>query len=232
MLDLDTAFINEEFHAEAVSGIEMDDLLANGWRHFGTHFFRYNLNVYEFDIRQVIPLRIRLADFSLTKSQRRILRKNADLRTEIRPIVVTDKTEELFERHKLRFHHGTPDSIYDFVSRKPAKTPCRAMEICVYEDNNLLAASFLDIAETSSSGIYAIFDPKASSRSPGIFTMLKEIEYSIENGKMFYYQGYCYAGESFYDYKKRFRAIEQYEWNGNWESVKEFHRPDAETLSF
>lgn len=105
------------------------------------------------------------------------------------------------------------------------------MEICVYENGKLLAASFLDIAETATSGIYAVFDPKASPRSLGIFTMLKEIEFSIESGKTFYYQGYCYDGESFYDYKKRFGTIERYDWNGNWESVKDFHRSGAETPS-
>jgi len=221
MLDLKSIFINEEFCAEAVSGTEMDELLAKGWRHFGTHFFRYNLGVYDFEIRPVIPLRIRFAKFSLSKSQRRVLRRNADLKTVIRPIEITRETEAIFAKHKLRFRHGTPDSIYDFVSRAPAKIPCEAMEIRVYENENLLAASFLDIAETSTSGIYAIFDPKASSRSLGIFTMLKEIEFSIESGKLFYYQGYCYAGESFYDYKKRFRAIEQYDWNGNWKILEE-----------
>ncbi len=217
MHDLHTAFIDEEFYAEAISGTKMDKLLANGWRHFGKHFFRYNLGAYDFEVRPVIPLRIRLANFSPSKSQRRVLRKNSDLRTVIRPIEITAETEALFERHKLRFRTGTPDSIYDFVSPEPEKKPCEALEICVYENENLLAVSFLDNAETASSGIYAIFDPEASSRSLGIFTILKEIEFSIESGKLFYYQGYCYEGESFYDYKKRFRAVEQYDWNGNWE---------------
>ncbi len=63
MLDLNSTFINEESCAEAVSGTEMDELLAKGWRHFGTHFFRYNLGVYDFEIRPVIPLRIRFAKF-------------------------------------------------------------------------------------------------------------------------------------------------------------------------
>ena len=46
--------------------------------------------------------------------------------------------------------------------------------------------------------------------------MLLEIQYAIDNGKSFYYQGYAYEGESFYDYKKRFRALEMYDWEGNW----------------
>ncbi|MGH9947215.1 MAG: hypothetical protein ACRD6X_08460, partial [Pyrinomonadaceae bacterium] len=58
--------INEEFHSEAIVGIELDKLLANGWRHFGALFFRYNLNFYRGEIVRVIPLRIRLSDFSVS----------------------------------------------------------------------------------------------------------------------------------------------------------------------
>ena len=218
MLDLNQTFINEEFHAESVTRTQMDKLLANGWRHFGTHFFRYSLGFYEFDIRRVIPLRIRLANFSSSKSQRRVLRKNADLRTEVRPVEITTETEELFERHKLRFKNGTPDSIYDFLSQDAANTPGEAMQISVYKDETLLASSFFDVGDTALSGVYAIFDPGKHRRSLGIFTMLKEIEFAIESGKEFYYQGYCYEGESFYDYKKRFAGTERFNWDGNWES--------------
>src|SRR5438067_800516 len=83
LLDADFHFINEEFYAESVTPAQTDFLLADGWRHFGTHFFRYNVGIYEDDIRRVIPLRIRLADYRPSKSQRRILRKNADLETSI-----------------------------------------------------------------------------------------------------------------------------------------------------
>ena len=49
--------------------------------------------------------------------------------------------------------------------------------------------------------------------------MLKEIEFAQENGKEFYYQGYAYEGESFYDYKKRFRGTEVFDWKGNWKPI-------------
>lgn len=211
-------FINEEFYAEHVSPEQLDELLASGWRHFGTHFFRYNLGLYEFDIRRVIPLRIRLSDFSLSKSQRRVLRLNNDLQTFIRPAAITDDTKTLFEYHKKRFDHSIPDSIYDFVSADPASIPCTGIEVVVYHNEQLIAQSFFDEGENSVSAVYGMFDPTNSNRSLGIFTMLKEIEYAIARGKQFYYQGYCYEGESFYDYKKRFRATEDYDWEGSWKS--------------
>lgn len=208
--------INEEFYASKVTPQELDFLLAEGWRHFGQHFYRYNLGILEDTFRFVIPLRIRLADFKFSKSQRRNLRKNSDLQIIIRPIDFDDEKHELFERHKMRFNHGIPESIYNFLDPDAANVPCKSMEVCIYNKNKLLSVSFLDIGEKSVSSIYAMFEPTESKRSLGVFTMLAEIYYAVENDKTFYYQGYVYEGDSFYDYKKRFKALERYDWFGNW----------------
>ena len=61
-----------------------------------------------------------------------------------------------------------------------------------------------------------MFEPVTKDRSLGIFTMLKEIEYSIQTGCEYYYQGYAYEGESFYDYKKRFASTYVFDWNDKW----------------
>ena len=214
-------FINEEFYARTVAPLRLDALLSNGWRHFGTHFFRYNLSFYEGRVCRVIPLRIRLAAFSLSKNKRRILKKNRGLTTVIRPIEITPEKEILFERHKRRFGRGAPVSLYDYLSPEPASVPCNAMEVCVYENEKLLAASFFDVSERAVSSIYAIFTPEETSRSLGIFTMLLEIFFAQINDKEFYYHGYAYEGTSFYDYKKRFRGLEKFDWNGSWENFTE-----------
>ena len=212
--------INEEFHADHVLPEQMDSLLEKGWRHFGTHFFRYNVGFLRDELRFVLPLRIRLADFTFSKSHRRILRRNEDLNVEIRPIAVDGEAEELFHRHKTRFDHGVPESIYNFLSGQPAESPCEAKEVRVTHVDRLLAVSYFDIGRTSTSGIYAMFEPTITTLGLGIFTMLKEIEYSIETGCEFYYQGYAYDGPSFYDYKKRFRATEAFDWRNNWQSFE------------
>lgn len=208
--------INEEFEADAVTPEQMDLLLADAWRHFGSHFFRYSMAVYRNEIRRVMPLRIRLADFKLSKSQRRTLRKNDDLRVEIRPIEITHESEALFHLHKQRFDHAIPESIYDFLSFDPATVPGDGRELAVYRDDRLVAVSYFDVGAVSISGIYATFDPDDASRGLGIFTMLKEIEYAVETSRTLYYQGYAYEGESFYDYKKRFSALERFDWKEGW----------------
>jgi arginine-tRNA-protein transferase len=223
----DLIFINEEFFADDVGPAQLDELLAEGWRHFGTHFFRYSLNIYDGEIRRVLPLRISLAHFRISKSQRRVLSRNADLRVENRPIEITPDSEELFHRHKMRFDHGVPTSIYNFLSAQPATVPCEGREIAVYAGERLVAVSYFDVGATTLSGIYAMFEPDEAQRRLGIFTMLKEIEYAIGSGREFYYQGYAYEGESFYDYKKRFSGLEAYDWCGNWPSQSEANLRDT-----
>jgi len=220
MLKNFNSLINEEFYAEDISPQKLDALLANGWRHFGEHFFRYNIGFHEHELRLVLPLRIRLKDFAHSKSQRRILKKNQDLQTVIRPIEITPEKESLFEAHRQRFTYGIPDSIYDFHSNSPAETPCEALEVCVYDQEKLLAASFFDVGAATVSAVSAMFDPQETSRSLGIFTMLLTIDYAANNGKTFYYPGYAYEGNSFYDYKKRFSALEFFDWNGKWENFE------------
>lgn len=220
MFDGDPPFINEQFIAETVTPAQLDVLLANGWRHFGTLFFRYSYGFYGLDVRRVIPLRVRLADFSLSKSQRRTLRRNSDLNTVVRPIQITAEAEELFQIHKRRFKSGLPDSIYDFLSIRAAIEPCEAKEIAVNDNERQIAVSYFDIGLTANSGVYAMFDPKYSARRLGIYTLLKEIEFAITTGKEFYYQGYAYEGSSFYDYKKQFRGSEAFDWAGNWRDLE------------
>lgn len=211
------SFVNEEFCLAKASPQLMDTLLENGWRHFGTRFFRYNLGFCENEICRVLPLRIRLAGFSFSRSQRRVFKRNQDLQTVIRPIEITEEKENLFDRHKQRFKSGVPRSLYDFLSFDPSNTPCQALEICVYDDENLLAASFFDVGATSISSVYAMFAPEERERSLGIFTMLLEIDFALKSEKSFYYQGYAYEEKSFYDYKKRFRALEKFDWKNAWE---------------
>lgn len=216
MSQFNIPYINEEFYAPHVAPEDLDALLSDGWRHFGELFFRYSFGVCDGQIRTVIPLRIRLKNFAFSKSQRRVLKKNRDLRIVIRPAEIDEEKEKLFDRHKVRFREGSPSSLYDFLSFAPARVPCEAREISVYQDERLLAASFFDVGTESVSGIYAIHEPTEAARGLGIYTMLREITFALETGRKFYYQGYAYDGNSFYDYKKRFRALEKYGWNEEW----------------
>ncbi|HEY2847802.1 MAG TPA: GNAT family N-acetyltransferase [Pyrinomonadaceae bacterium] len=214
--DTELILINEAFYADRVTRHELDTLLANGWRHFGERFQRYSLNYYKDEIRRVLPLRVRLSEFRLSKSQRRILRDNADVECAISPAEITPDVHELFETHKRRFTHDIPESIYTFLSYEPASVPTNGMMLRVTLGPELVAVSFFELGTHGLSSVYAMFHPSYADRGLGTFTMLQEIEHARDHAKRFYYHGYAYEGESFYDYKKRLSGLEVFDWKGNW----------------
>src|SRR5688500_14601275 len=174
MLHQNFRLINEDFNAEAVLPEQMDSLWAMGWRHFGTHFFRYNVGFLHLDIQFVLPLRLRLSELSFSKSQRRVLRRNEDLYVEIGPAKITEADHSMFLRHTTRFNHSIPESLFNFIAPEPSAGPCETKEIRVFRRDALVAVSYFDVGREATSGVYGIFEPSVRDRSLGIFTMLKE----------------------------------------------------------
>jgi arginine-tRNA-protein transferase len=206
----------EYFVSWSVGPRLMDELWAEGWRHFGVLFFRYRSSVHGGQHCSVVPLRVDLGRFSASRSQRRILNRNRDAEVRVGATFVDEEKEDLFDRHKGRFKEAVPESLYDFLSHAPASVPCRNVEICVYLEGRLAAVSFLDVGESATSAVYAMFDPEESKRSLGIFTMLAAISYSRSLGCRHYYPGYGCREPSIYDYKKNFTGIEGLDWREGW----------------
>ena len=211
-------FIFEEAEFDSVTPQTLDALLAQGWRHFGRGFFRYSIKSDDgLSFQRVLPLRIDLAEFRLSKSQRRILRRNDDVTVHLGPATVDEGREQIFSRHKTRFKTFVPDTLTAFVPvKEPSEIPCDCREIQMWAGGELLAVSYIDIGHEAVSSVYAIFEPKAANRSPGIFTLLKEIEFARSTGRRFLYLGYATIEPSHYDYKKKFTGLQRYDWLGNW----------------
>src|SRR5687768_12366575 len=106
--------IDDFFVTESVSPERMDQLWAEGWRHFGPCFFRYSLLALEDRVRRVQPLRVDLSTFNYSKSDRRVLRKNADLALQVKPTLLDDERRSLFAAHRCRFQESVPDALEVF----------------------------------------------------------------------------------------------------------------------
>jgi arginyl-tRNA--protein-N-Asp/Glu arginylyltransferase len=198
---------------------KMDEFWDTGWRHFGPFFFRRYFLECGDQIMAVQPLRVVLDQFRPSKSQRRVLRRNQDLTSTVRPTVLDHELRKMFAAHVLRFTFNVPPSLESFLGDQPDQVPCENVAVTVRAGDRLVAASFLDLGNSAVSSVYAIFDPAESRRSLGIFTMLKEIEIAQERGCRHYYPGYACHEPSAYDYKKRFAGLEWYDWEGKWKPL-------------
>ena len=207
--------------AEAVPPEGMDLLWSQGWRHFGRQFFRYIVAEHAGRWQGIVPLRIDLQAGSLSKSQRRVLRKNADLTVLWTPVRISEEAVVMFERHKARFKENVPESLACFLGETPEKGPCQCLELQCRLGDRLVAVSFVDVGHAAVSSVYGIFEPEESRRSLGIFTMLLELEWARQHGFRYHYPGYAMTGPSHYDYKKQFDAMEGLDWeSGEWRPVE------------
>ncbi len=212
----------QRFESSRITPTTLDALLSDGWRHHGCSFFRDVYGQVGRRFSLILPLRLRVADCRLSKSQRRVMRTNSDLQVEFAAAGLDEDKRRLFDLHRRRFHENVPEKLEDFLGNQPAYIPCQVAECRVYLKRRLIAASFFDLTSSSLSSIYAIFDPAEESRSPGIFTLLCELEFARRSGLHHLYLGYAHADATHYDYKKRFDATEFYDWRGVWHPLHSF----------
>lgn len=223
-----TAMIHDQGILASAPPELMDHLWSQGFRHFGRQFFRYNLDLSDKGLlNHILPLRIVLDDFTPSRSQRRVMKRNADLAVEIGPAVVNESREALFFRHRERFTSNVPDTLRVFLPEEnPATAPCDCREVRLLENDRLLAVSYLDCGAEAVSSVYAMFEPDAAARSPGILTMLEEIDFARRTGRRFLYPGYATLEPSHYDYKKSFAGLQAYDWkSGTWLPLSHFQNP-------
>lgn len=216
--------VMEEISCGVVSPERLDQLLNLGWRHFGRTFFRYSLFFGERSIRWVQPVRVDLGRCELTASQRRILRRNADLEVSAGSARLDAEREDLFCRHRTRFREDVPPSLADFFGHDLVAYPCSLLEISARLQGRLVAASFLDLGAECVSSVYAVFDPEFARRSLGIATMLWEMAEARRRGARFYHPGYAFHDCPSMDYKKQFRGTEWFDWQSAWHPLERLQR--------
>lgn len=210
--------IDERAELVQLSPAGLDRILSEGWRLLGRRFVRHNFSTWRRALCRTIPLRVRLAEFELSKSQRQILRRNADLRVISAPARFDAERERLFYLHRERFHEKQATTLASFIhSELPHALPTEGRELEVHLNDELIACSFFHLGQKAVSGTYCVFDPSYSRRSLGTLTMLIELLLAKEMGMEFYYHGYTHDTPSQFDYKLNVTGLESMNWEtGEW----------------
>lgn len=208
--------IDERAEMVQLQPAALDRILAEGWRLLGRRFVRHNFSTWRHKLCRTIPLRVRLAEFEPSKSQRQILRRNADLRVLSAPARFDSDRERLFDLHRERFHEKQATTLASFIhSESPYMLPTEGRELAVQLDGELIACSFFHVGQKAISGTYCVFNPSYSRRSLGTLTMLLELLIAKEMGMDFYYHGYTHDIPSQFDYKMNVNGLESYNWEAD-----------------
>jgi len=179
--------------------------------------------------------RIRVADFQPSRSQRRVERRNADLRRLATSAWATEEQHDLFRLYLDSRHvdGGMADmDIFEFaamIEETPVRT--RVMEYRL-PSQQLLGICLTDILDDGLSLVYSFYDPSLEQRSLGTHIILDHIELARSANLPFVYLGYWVPGSRKMDYKGRFGALEIYK-GGVWQPIgdRNAHRDDIDTLS-
>lgn len=171
--------------------------------------------------RACTPVRIPVDPWRPSRSQRRILARNAGLTETRAPARLREDLWTLFHRY-LATRHGDGEmaamSRDDF--RRLLEDSPISSHLVVWEraDGTPAAACLLDEVEDGLSAVYSFFEPTPSRDSLGTYLILRLVERCRVEGRHHLYLGYWVPGAPKMDYKARFRPLEAFG-PGGWQRL-------------
>jgi arginyl-tRNA--protein-N-Asp/Glu arginylyltransferase len=196
-----------------VSPAETEAMLARGWRRFGLSYFRPACS----PCGACVSLRLPVATFAPSRSQRRAAKSCAALRREVGPVRVDRERLALYAawhaaRERDRGWEPMPLAADDYARDFALPQPC-ARELAYYAADapggpRLVGVGLCAETPAAWSAIYFFYDPAYAGRSPGVAHVLTLVELARARGKAHVYLGYRVSECLSMRYKSGFRPHE------------------------
>ena len=201
------------FWTEQLPGVWYHRLMDAGFRRSGKVIYQPVCDA----CRDCIPIRVPVARFAPSKSQRRCWRRNQDLVVSIGTHEPTPEKYAIYERYRLRWHGSTDGQDQKAFEQFLYESPVDTLEFC-YRDpaGRLLGVGICDVCPQSLSSVYFYFDPEFAARRLGTFSALWEIHWARQHEIPHYYLGYWIRGCGAMEYKSDYRPCELLGTDGVW----------------
>ena len=182
------------------------------------------------DCSACLSARIDRARFAPSRTQRKIVARNAHLRREIASPWATDDQYALFRRYLEARHAdgGMADmDVFEFASMIE-ETPIRTRVLEYWDDTaeggpRLVGVCLTDVLDDGLSMVYSFYEPGLPRQSLGTFLILDHLSVAAEAKLPYVYLGYWVPGSPKMGYKAAFDALEIYK-NRAWQPLVD---PDA-----
>ena len=183
------------------------------------------------DVFSVVNIRLGLDQYSIKKRHRKI-KSRVENRFTITcgEVTLRDEHQRLYEQHKSRFKGFIHATLDEYLHAGFHSTVFDTMQICVFDGDQLIAASYFDLGERSMASLIGMYDEAYADYSLGIYTMLKEIEFGQSTLRRWYYPGYVLDKPSSFDYKLQLGNMEYYTPSKRWGSHVNYD--PKQTLAF
>ena len=185
-----------------------------------------------------LSARIRVDDFKMSRSQRRVLNRNSDIVRDATSPWATEEQYDLFRSYLDTRHAdgGMADmDIFEFAAMIE-ETPVRSrlVEYAIEDQGqrDLAAVCLTDVLDDGLSMVYSFYQSDLPRRSFGTYVILDHIRIAQEAGLPYVYLGYWVPGSEKMNYKSKFSALDIY-YRGAWTPMKDAaaFRTDTHPLS-
>ncbi|MEM7571467.1 MAG: arginine-tRNA-protein transferase [Bacteroidota bacterium] len=189
-----------------LSPASLDWYLARGWYRMGSNIFTTHFLCFQQEMYSAIWIRLDLREFKFSKSQRKLMRRNAQrFHSSVDRRHFSLEKEMLYTNYARHFDGRLSPSLRDNLEEYDENGVFNTYEVVIREreTNQLVGASYFDLGQAASASILGIYEPDFERYSLGYYSMLLEVEYCLQAGFTYYYPGYVVPGYHRFDYKKR-----------------------------
>ena len=188
---------------------ECKSYVEHGWRRFGKLFFTPICDGCD----ECKSMRIDVRSFQMSRTMKRILKKNADTRVIIRRPTLTSDHLNLYEKYHNRMNEKKAwntegISSSDYYNSFVDGYGTFGYEFLYIRDNKLIGVALVDILPNAMSSIYCFYDHDYEKYSIGTFSVLKQIEYAKKMEIDYLYLGYWVEENNSLSYKSKFKPHE------------------------
>jgi arginine-tRNA-protein transferase len=208
-----TAVLPLRWYRSDLDGQDFDALLASSDRRVGRTLYRPECPACD----ECKGIRVPIDSFAMSKSQRRVWRRNQDLKVFAGPALANSERLDLFNKHKLQRNLSEQPTTLSHYKQWLVLTNTHTIETRYVLDGKLVGVGVLDLGKRDASSVYFYFDPDHSDRSMGTFSVLAEIAWLRAQGYRYYYLGLYVRDCAQLNYKARFKPHERLV-QGRWQS--------------
>jgi len=177
-----------------------------GFRRSGDHYYRPHCT----DCNACTPIRVPVSDFKASRSQKRILKKNCAIKSQIMSPDFHEDHYLLYEKYINKRHSDgdmyppSRDQYRSFLVECQANTQFVEFSL----EGQLCGIAVTDQLGDGLSAIYTFFDPAHTDLSIGTYAILWQINETIRRQQKYLYLGYFIKQCRKMTYKNQFKPFE------------------------